>query len=181
MLVRSSFGGHAWDDRRPLTRDENSAPNLPFRRHCRCQGCSVPHGDSHFEDGVASFVFWQRESRVHSNSHSKSTKVPTHLISFVRHTRYIPKRTAYTHFLVHGTSSLRFSLSPFPSNLDYFFLRWIQLYRIMGKGRKKDFLARTKEKGVDVDTGIVTGKLSKKRLGLRTKKEYQNMLDRWDR
>ena len=47
----------------------------------------------------------------------------------------------------------------------------------MGKGRKKDFLARAKEKGVDLDTGIVTGKLSKKRLGTRTKKEYQNMLD----
>jgi hypothetical protein len=51
----------------------------------------------------------------------------------------------------------------------------------MGKGRKKDFLARAKEKGVDVDTGIVTGKLSKKRLGTRTKEDYQSMLDRWDR
>jgi len=50
----------------------------------------------------------------------------------------------------------------------------------MAKGRK-DFLARAKQKGVDVDTGIVTGKLNEKRLDPRTKAEYQNRLDQWDR
>jgi len=49
----------------------------------------------------------------------------------------------------------------------------------MAKGRK-DFLARAKQKGVDVDTGIVTGKLNKNRLDPRTKAEYQNKLDQWD-
>jgi len=48
----------------------------------------------------------------------------------------------------------------------------------MAKGRK-DFLARAKEKGVDVDTGIVTGKLSEK-LGTRTEAEYRKKLDQWD-
>ena len=50
----------------------------------------------------------------------------------------------------------------------------------MAKGRK-DFLARAKQKGVNVDTGIVTGKLNEKKLDPRTKVEYQNRLDQWDR
>jgi len=56
----------------------------------------------------------------------------------------------------------------------------------MAKDRKvangrKDFLARAKENGVGVNTGIVTGKLSEKRLGLVTKEKYQISLDQWNR
>ena len=46
-----------------------------------------------------------------------------------------------------------------------------RLYRIIVKGHK-DFLARAREEGVDLDTGIVTEKLNEKRLEPRTKVEY---------
>jgi hypothetical protein len=46
--------------------------------------------------------------------------------------------------------------------------------------RRKDFLTRAKEKGVDRDTGIVNGKLKKKKLEPETEKKYQAQLDKWD-
>jgi len=96
------------------------------------------------------------------------------------HNKSVPKGQLTLIFLSSGLCLCASPLSSFPSNLDYFFLCWTQLYQIIAKGRK-DFLARAKGKGVDVDTGIVTGKLSEKRLDARTRAEYQNRLDQWDR
>ena len=107
-----------------------------------------------------------------ANSHSKSGKVPTYLISSVCHAQCVLKGQLTLIFLSTGLCLCASSLFFFPSNLDYFFLCWTQLYRIMAKGRK-DFLARAKEKGVGVDTGIVTRKLSEKRLGARTRRNIR--------
>jgi len=47
------------------------------------------------------------------------------------------------------------------------------------KGRK-DFLAQAKANGVGRATGIVNGKLSKKKLVRMTRAKYQSQLDKWD-
>lgn len=123
-LIGSSHGGHAWDDRRPLTWDEKSRPISSFEGIVSVESVVCLTATPTLR--MALLVSSSGSGRV------MSTRIPTqspiksqHISSPPSVMHSVSSKKAYTHFPVHGSLSLRFSLSSFPSNLDYFVLWWI--------------------------------------------------------